>query len=445
MGALLDYFSMQKSRTPLLLALVAIALIGAMFYYVYESNKPKFDWEESSWKKKGYDEKSDQPYGTQIVHRLLKNYAEGQKLIDIQENVAKELPSDTSVSQQNYIFIGEAMYLDSLSTKKLLDFVFAGNTALISSKTIPFDLMTFVYFDECEEAPWTDYEYINDTLVNCSLRTPTLPDSTTQFFFAKQNKPHSYRWHYIEEYYFCDALRQHPLGYLNQNLINFAAFPHGKGRFLLHTNPIVFTNFSLLRAETRPYVEGVFSHLAPGDIYWDALSRVPEDVARRRNGSNRNLSDDHLLSYILKQPALAWAWYLLAAMAIIWLVFRARRRQRVIPILPKNENSSYEFISTIAHLHFREKNYAGLSAQGFRHFLAQLRERYNLVVHIDPNTNLPRTDDDFFKKLSALSEMPEAECRRIFGLHANTLRFAPTEDLAMELHLAMEAFLKAGK
>lgn len=439
---------MQNNRTPIVLALVAIALIGAMFYFVYESNKPKFDWEESSWQKKGYDEKSGQPYGTRIAHRLLENYFEGKKLIDIRKDVTKELPADSASAGNNYVFVGEAIFMDSAGNKRLLDFVAAGNTALISSKTLPSNLARFVYFRECEAWPWKDYGMLDDSAAYFSLRTPALPDSITRFFFAKRNKPHSYNWHYIDYEHFCDSLPQHPLGYLNKDWVNFAEFPHGKGRFLLHTNPIAFSNFSLLRPETRPYAAGVFSHLSEGDIYWDAVSRVPEAEGRRRNGdfsSRRSLAEEHPLTYILKQPALAWAWYLIAALAIVWLVFRAKRRQRVIPVLPKNENSSYEFIGTIAHLHFREKNYAGLSAQGMRHFLAQLRERYGLVAPIDPETGFPRTDDEFFRKLAALSEVPELEARRVFGLHANTLNYEPTEEMSMDLHLAMEAFLKAAK
>lgn len=439
---------MKKNRTPIAFALVAFALIGAMFYYVYDSNKTKYDWEESGWKKKGYAESSDQPYGTSVLYRLLGDYFEGHRRIDLKKNVAKELPLDSTSAGHNYVFVGEALYMDSLGTKRLLDFVAAGNTAFISSKTIPFDLMSFVYFDECEEAPWTDYGTHEDSLASLSLRNPALPNSTANFFFSRKNQRVAYRWHYVPFECFCDSLPQHPLGYLNGEWVNYAAFPHGKGRFLLHTTPIAFSNFSVLRPETRPYVEGVLAHLSTGDIYWDAVSRVPEAVGRRRNGSdfsNRGYDDDHLLSYILKQPALAWAWYLLAALAIVWLVFRAKRRQRIIPILPKNENSSHEFISTIAYLHFREKNYAGLSAQGMRHFLAQLRERYGLVAPVDPESGLPRTDNDFFLNLAARSEVPEPEARRIFKLYADTLHYEPSEEMAMDLHLAMEAFLSAAK
>jgi len=439
---------MKNNRTPIAFALLALVLVGAMFYYVYDSRKSTYDWEESGWKKKGYAESSDQPYGTSVLHRLLGNYFDGRKRIDLKKDVAKELPLDSTTTGHNYVFVGEAIYMDSAGTKRLLDFVAAGNTAFIASKTIPFDLMSLVYFEECYDAPWTDYSTHEDSFASLSLRNPDLSNSTANFFFSQQNQPKPYRWHYVPIEYFCDELPQHPLGYLNGEWVNFAAFPHGKGRFLLHTTPIAFSNFSVLRPETRRYVEGVLAQLSTGNIYWDAVSRVPEAVGRRRNGSdfsNRDYDDEHLLSYILKQPALAWAWYLLAALAIVWLVFRAKRRQRIIPILPKNENSSHEFISTIAHLHFREKNYAGLSAQGMRHFLAQLRERYGLVAPMDPESGLPRTDDDFFHKLAARAEVPEPEARRIFSLHADTQQYEPSEKRAMDLHLAMEAFLSAAK
>jgi hypothetical protein len=267
------------------------------------------------------------------------------------------------------------------------------------------------------------------------------------YFFAVQNRPQTYNWHYIESYAFCDSLPQFPLGYVNGNSINFASFPCGKGRFLLHTTPLAFSNFSLLRPETRPYAEGVWSHLSEGNIYWDAVSRVPESVGRRRNGSmsNRGLADEHPLTFILKQPALAWAWYLLAGTAGLWLLFRAKRRQAIIPVLKKNENSSYEFIGTIANLHFREKNYQSLSEQEMKLFLAQLRERYGLVAPIDNQTQLPRTDDDFFRKLAAVSEVPEAVARNIFEQYSASVRYQPTEQMMIDLHLAMEGFLRKAK
>ncbi len=433
---------MSSIRTPLLVALIAVVLLAAVFYFVYQSGMPKYDWRDS-WAKHVYKETSAEPYGTQIAHRLLEKYFSGKKLTDIQKNIADELPLD-STQRSSFFFVGEALYMDSLSTEHLLEFVRTGNTAFLSSKTIPFDFMFHLYYEECPEAAWNDYDFFSDTTAKMTLREP--PGVAVQIHFAEQNKPVDYRWHYIAEEYFCDSLAHHPLGYVSDSFINFARFPYGRGQFLLHTNPLVFSNYNLLRAETRPYVEGVLSWLPEGDIYWDAVSRVPEAIARRRNNRfARSLDEEHPLSYILKQPPLAWAWYLLFGLAVTWLIFRAKRRQRIIPVLPKNENSSYEFIGTIANLHFKEKNYQGLCIQSMKLFLAQIRERYGLVAPIDAETHAPRVDAEFFRRLAAVSEIPEPHIRDIFSQYAATVQFQPTQEMMVDLHLALEGFWKKAK
>ncbi|MBK7938993.1 MAG: DUF4350 domain-containing protein [Lewinellaceae bacterium] len=428
-----------------MIALGAILVLAAVFYYSYNANKPRFVWRDS-WNKHAYSEKSDQPYGTEAIHRLLNGYFPGKKLTDIKKGLVEELPKD-SPGGSIYVFIGEGMYLDSLDLDHLFAFVAAGNTAFIASKTLPFELMADLPYVECNDWEWGDYAAIEEATVQMSMREPhALNPSKTSMHYADRNQVVPYTWHYIESYYFCDSMPSFPIGYLNDTLVNFTRCPYGKGRFMFHTNPIIFTNYSLLRAETQSYVEGVLSWFPEGDLYWDVASRVSEAVARRRNSSDWDKQkDEHLLSYILQQPALAWAWYLLAAMALAWLIFRAKRRQRIIPVLPQNENSSYEFISTIANLHFREKNYQGLCIQGMKLFLAQVRERYGMVVPVNPETNLPRVDDDYFRRLSTVSEVPEVQVRDIFTQHSATVRYQPTEEMMVDLHVAMEEFWKKAK
>lgn len=436
----------MKNRSTYIFLAFALATLLGLFYWRYLSGQQRFDWRDS-WSRDAYSETSDQPYGTKIAHRLLENYFPAYSLQDIRKTVAETLPAD-STGNSSYIFVGEAMYLDSLSTARLLAFVGAGNTALLSGKTIPFDLMFHLYYVECEEAEWNDYEMYEDSVVSVSLNEPEMRQEAS-LFYARQNKVQPYRWSYIESYFFCDSLPQAPLGYLDDSLINFAVFPYQKGRFLLHTTPIAFSNFHLLRPEGRRYAAGVLSHLPEGNIYWDACSRVPEAVGRQRNQSDRYSSGrfdaERPLSYILKQPALAWAWFLLVGLAVVYVIFRAKRRQRIIPVLAKNENSSYEFISTIANLHFREKNYQNLCIQSMRLFLAQLRERYGLVAQMNPDTLLPRTDAGFLERLAQVSEMPVLQIRDIFTQYAATIQFEPTEEMMVNLHVSMESFLKRAK
>lgn len=438
---------MNTRNTYVLIGLAVLAVVGVLFYRQSQA-KAKYDWRDS-WIAEAYSEKNPQPYGTQLLYRLLDTYFAGHPLKTIQEGVAGELPLQPAQAA-NYVFVGEGLYLDSLSTVRLLAFVENGNTALLSSKTIPFDLMFHLYFRECADAEWNDYEKKRDSVVQVSLRQPALP-APVSLHFAWQNTPKAYQWSFMEADFFCDSLPQRPLGYLNDSLINFAEFPYGKGRFLLHTTPIAFSNYQLLRPEARSYAEGILSHLQNGDIYWDATSRVPEMVARQRNNRNnggsyaRDLEAEHPFSYILKHPSLAWAWYLLIGLSLAYLVFRAKRRKRIIPVLPKNENSSYEFISTIANLHFREKNYQNICIQQMRLFLAQLREKYGMVVQLHPETQQPRIDSSFVSRLSQVSEVPVPQIQNIFTQYAATTQYEPTEEMMVDFHLALEAFGKQAK
>lgn len=437
---------MSNRNTYLLVGLFGVALI-AYFSTQYVQRRVQYDWNES-WGDRAYSESSNQPYGTLIFYRLLQAYFPGRSLKNITEKVSGELPLKSD-RRLNYVFVGSGLYLDSLSTQRLLDFVDAGNTALLSSKTIPFDLMFHLYFRECAGIGWNDYEYFEATDIRASLPGKT-PSKAASLHFAHQNQPRSYRWSYIESEFFCDSLPPRPLGYLNDSLVNFAVFPYGKGRFFLHTTPLALTNYQLLRPEGRAYVESLLAYLPEGDIFWDTCSRVPEAVARLRNTDHggaysREMDSEHPFSYILKQPPLAWAWYLIAALTLLYVLFNARRRQRIIPILPKNENSSYEFIRTIANLHFREKNYQNLCIQQMRLFLAQLRERYGLVIQIDAASQKPRTDTALLERLAQVSEVPMPQIQDIFTQYTATVQYEPTEDMMVGLNLAMEAFFKKAK
>ncbi len=435
----------MKDRSKILYIGFGVIALAVLFYWFYPSKQPRFDWRDT-WTKSAYSESSNQPYGTQVLYRLLGQYFPGRRLHDIRESVTKELPPDAAVPS-SYVLVGEGMYLDSLGTDRLLAFVAAGNTALLSTKSVPFDLMFHLYYEECEDAEWSDYTLYEDSVVRVQLEGMPA-DRPAALHYANRNQIMPYRWSYIESDFFCDSLPQRPLGYLADSLVNFAEFPYGKGRFLLHTTPIAFSNYLLLQPPVRAYAEGVLSYLPEGDIYWDAVSRVPEEVSRRRNQgreNSRQLETEHPLSYILKQPALAWAWYLLVALAGAYLVFRAKRRQRIIPVLPKNENSSYEFISTIANLHFREKNFQNLCVQQMRLFLGQLRERYGLVAQLDAHTHRPRIDGTFMERLAQVSEVPMDQVRDIFTQYTAAIQFDPTEDMMIQFHLAIESFFKRAK
>jgi hypothetical protein len=438
----------MSKRLPLVIGALAVVTLLALLWYFNQGGQGRFDWRESR-AGKAYRHTNNQPYGTEVLFNLLNGYFPGETVRVLRKKVADDLPLDTVPA--SYVVVGEGMFYDSLDLRSLMAFVEKGNTALLCSKSLPIDLMTRMDSVICPgdyEHGWSDYAFTYDTLPKLSVRETGEGRSYT-FFYADRNEKKGYYWSFLDDRLFCYEKPMHALGYLNDSLVNFARIPYGKGFVLLHSTPIAFTNFHLLRPEGKAYAEAVLAYLPEGPVYWDAASLISEAVARRRNRNlspfARELPEEHPLSYLLSHPALAWSWYTVIGLAALYLAFRAKRRQRIIPVLPKNENSSYEFIETIAHLHFKEKNYQNFSIQGMKLFLAQVRERYGLLVVLNTETNRPKMDASLPGRLAQVSEVPESVVQSIFTQYATLLQYEPTESMMSDFFATMDAFWKNAK
>jgi hypothetical protein len=158
------------------------------------------------------------------------------------------------------------------------------------------------------------------------------------------------------------------------------------------------------------YISRVVSYLPENNIWWDERSRVAENVVRRHNNrpphENPELENSRPLKYILAQPALRWAWYLLLSLGLLYVIFRARRRQRIIPVLEGNPNQTYAYVSTIGRMYFLQGDNYDLIEQQKKLFMAFVRDRYNLAA--------AKPDEPFKRKLSIVSGVDSGIIERIF-------------------------------
>lgn len=424
---------MKNRNTWIYLAVGLLLLL--LVILLWRSNQNRFDWNET------YLPDSKAPYGTYVIYKLLQAKAEEYDFSVVKDSINEVvLPGELPAS---YVFIGEGLFMTPRDVEALLDFVSEGNTAFISSKTIPYDLMFHLYYFECNGYEWDDYSFYLDTLATLSLNHPDLElAATTTVTYQQRNEAQAYNWHYIDDEYFCEEDSLVKIGSFNDSLANFAMLHYGQGRFLLHTTPIAFTNLSLLKSAGFDYANKVFAHLPEGPLYWDDYSRVPEAVGRRRNtGGNNSLAERRLsssspLQYILQQPPLSWAWYLLLIMALLYLIFGAKRKQRIIPVLEKNSNTSLEFLATIGRLYFIQNNHRQLSIQKMKLFQAFVRDRYN--IHLKE-----MKDDKVLARLATKSEIPISLLEKIQLLHSNiqSSNFV-SENTLIEFHKLIDQFYK---
>ena len=419
---------MSKKQIPIVILVIVLILVGM---YLLFGRGDKYNWWEH------YRPDSKDPYGTYLLENLLEDYFPGEKFVAIEDTLTGVLEDG------NYVFVGSFLWLDSVQMVALLRFVEAGNQAFIASSTMPVALLDSIAGSECldfsnyEDSTYfadTDF-FIEDTMVTLNFEHPELvmdSNFTCKFIYRHEATP--YEWEYLPDDFFCEGQTTFAhIGSLDTNYINFAKASYGKGAFYLHTTPLAFTNFNLVDERGLDYANRALSHLRPGNIYWDNRQGRMPSYSR-----NRRLSTEGPLKYILSQPPLAWAWYILLGMAVFYLIFRAKRRQRVIPVLEQNSNTSLEFIGTIGRLFFIQNNHKQLALQKMKLFLGFVRDRYRLPAK--------ELNPQFAKTLSTRSEIPEEVIVKILTLHRNISSSGfVSENVLVDFHRLVEGFYRKCK
>ena len=213
---------------------------------------------------------------------------------------------------------------------------------------------------------------------------------------------------------------------------------HGEGSFFFHTSPILYTNAVLKENRGQQYAQKSFAHLKDGPILWDKKSRIWSFRGNNQWNFRKTFDSDGPLKYILEQPSLAWAWYIALSMGLLYLIFRAKRQQRIIPVIEPNRNTSLEFISTMGRMYFIQNNHRKLALEKMKLFLHFVRDQYHI-----PTKNL---DTQFLQQLSTKAEVPQELLDKILQMNQRirTSGFLSEEGL-IKFHKILERFYQTCK
>ena len=296
---------------------------------------------------------------------------------------------------KNYIFIANYLDVDEISVNYLLDFVKDGNSVFMSSYHFPETLLDTLQIEmEHETIPKVEIDRQN----NFGTIEYVEPIFSMRFANKKfDSKKYNFQKG-IDDYFFeeTDSISYNILGYQKYSeneRINFIKVNFGKGSFLLHTQPFVFTNYNLLKTNNKTYIANIISYLPNQKTIWD--DRLAAEQMEIQNP----------LRYLLSQPALRWAWIISLMGILLFMIFAAKRRQRVIPIIEKLPNSSVEFAKTIGNLYYQEGKPQDIIHKKIVFFLEHIRNNYHLDTQ---NLNT-----DFEKRLAVKSNIPLIEIERL--------------------------------
>jgi hypothetical protein len=414
----------MKSRA-VIIGLVVGGAVLLLLYYFYNSDRNKYQWYQS------FKSDSKQPYGTMFVRQMLESYRKDgtfteNKKWPFHELVEKE---DFSDGDSDYVLIGESAHFDDDDLDAMVEFLRAGNDVFIATVDPPTKLLELVYESNCETT--ISYEYEVDPVLYANFYHPRFKkEKHYEFRYRMGAEDFPYYWRSLSGKSVCDTLVGFtPLGYQQEQQVNFMRIDEGAGRLYLHTAPLMFTNYFMTKEDKMEYASVVFSHLSGKNMVWDEVSKLPF--------SDLENPYDSPLYYIMQQPALKYAWWMLLVGAILYIIFASKRTQRVVPVLETKTNTSLEFLNVISSLHYQNPNHLDMARKKMKYFLYFIRARYGI--------NTQTFTEEHVKRLSEKSKTDVADIQVIYDRYKVIESYSISNDepeRLVGLYQAIDKFYK---
>jgi hypothetical protein len=144
------------------------------------------------------------------------------------------------------------------------------------------------------------------------------------------------------------------------------------------------------------------------------------------------------LRFILNNEPLAWAYYLTIGAVVVFMLFEAKRKQRIIPIVKPLPNTSLEFVSTIGNLYYQNGDHKNIAEKKINFLLEHIRSSFLLKTLY--------WNEEFFRTVANKSGNTTEDVQRLF----KKINFIQSSSMIsaeqlMDLNDAIEQFLKAGE
>jgi hypothetical protein len=365
---------------------IIIILVIVLARSCHFSYSKTIDWEES------FNEKSNKPYGLSVFYKELSIIFKDKKIRTLYHQPASYFYANSEYGYGDheakglYIKIGNTSSLTFESVEELLNFAEQGNTLFISDYYLPPAFADTLGIDidyfQNEKDSISNLQFEDKSL---SKKNTAIDRSVGDFFFGVM-PPSSYQ----------------VLGYADEEKTkpNFIKIPFVDGIIYFHLQPKIFTNYNILKDDKYRYVEGILSYFPEEDIYFDSFYKYQTPYT-----SEAEESSD--LGWFLEQRAFRWAWYLALTLALLFVIFNAKRRQRIVKVVKPLENTTVAFVKTISNLYFETQDHKNIIEKKSTYFLERIRTQHNL--------DTSKLDDDFIERLSLKSGVKREKVKTLIN------------------------------
>lgn len=434
---------MDRSIKYIIVGLLLIG-VGAAVYFMGDTNgndrAPKetnvdlINWE------KNYDAQSNHPFGTYFLHELMDGGMDGFKLYNMDHSVQAYFDHDSlhiPDEKLTYMFIGENLNLYSDEVDSLLQFTSEGNNLFIAAEHFPMQLL--------------------NNLLSSNFKDYMMEFSDTSRLLKYTNSPFSLQEYELENTVNGDNLERRWRVWGNgiysyydkevlcksENKACYIKFSYGAGTILIHTIPQAFTNQYLKSEEGREYIEKALSYLPESVILWDDYTQFVANTSdfeldnehqSRFERKGGRVNTNSTIAFLLRSKSLRWAYFTILALLVLFVVFMGKRRQKIIPTIRSNNNTSLEFTETISRIYLMQRQHNKLIKHMQVIFRNKMKARY-YIAYSD--------DESYAQRIAKKSGVNEAEVIHLLNMFKQGTQNKEISELFLiELYKALQEFYK---
>lgn len=336
------------NRRSYIIIFIAAMIVAYMVVRISSRKPSELDWYPY------YDTNNKKPLGLYVLNKEANNLFLGKSITRVNGTPGSyfdRLIEKNEYAANTFIFIGDEMPWEEEEIQNLLSAVDAGMNGFISLNTFPDKLLDVLEVKIKGNKEWKAVQLSVDGGNNANIR----PEESNHF-----------------DTYFDANFRSFDNPYKtilgrNGRLPNFIKVFYGDGTLLLHCSPAAFSNYYLLKTGIKPYTESVLSKLPGKEVIW-------------LTGRQQSNISNSPLSFVLANPPLRYALYMIIGGVLLFILFNAKRRQRIIPIKISNRNTSVEFVRTIGNLYYQKIGISDLLKMRLGFLKERLKTDYQLSV-----------------------------------------------------------------
>lgn len=316
------------------------------------------------------------PLGLYVAHRLMQAAFSDLKMTNNNKSFydyfynSRYTEYNSTRNKDIFAIITKQFYPNEKDVYAMADFVREGNTLLVAANQFDWTFLEKFHLTTIDLPSLQEQiAYMDDMEeTGIAMKDSNTLNSEPYHFFFYPLKGEVYR----SDRFLSKIITVDTYNHLSSGTI----FKYGSGRIMVVSNATALTNYFLLTKNNYQYLLHLLSYLPDHseNIIWDNYY----------NKKTTRENDDSFSSFqeLMKYPAMRWAFWLTILGGILLIIMGLIRRQRVIPVLKPNINSSVEFAETVARLYLLKKDNKNIAAKMITYFLEHIRSKYYINTSV---------------------------------------------------------------